>query len=460
MGRLGLSEAEANAWRQKRLDSQSEDVHQEDATSARRTIFRLGVSLAFLAYLDRVCISQAAPDVMRDLHLTKIQMGYIFSAFGFTYAVFELPCGWLCDRIGARKVLTRVVLCWSLLTAATGWAWNFASMFLVRLLFGAGEAGCFPGLAKVFSIWLPSNERAVAEGWKGAMARWGGAVAPTLVVMLYGLIGWRMSFVAFGGVGLLWAAIFLRRYTDNPREHKDVNEEEIRLIEDGRSQRQTRGGKTPWKDFLASRSAWALCVQWGCHYYGFYFYLTWLPTYLQQARGFNVSGSALVAGIPLLTAGAGTLIAGFLLPPFSRTVGTANARRWVGYVSYGGAAVLLFAFTLVRSPIPAILVMSLSSFLAEMSTPASWNAAVDMGGDFAGTLAGAMNSVGQFGGSIAPVAIAYLLAASKNNWAPTFYVSAAVYLLGTICWFLLDPVTLVGAPPELSANARGLKQNA
>ena len=132
-------------------------------TRTRKTIAGLGVSLAFLAYVDRACISQAAPDIMRDLHLTKLQMGYIFSAFGLTYAALELPSGWLCDRIGVRKVLTRVVLCWSLLTAATGWAWSFTSLFNIRLLFGAGEAGCFPGLGKMFSVWVPSDERAIAE---------------------------------------------------------------------------------------------------------------------------------------------------------------------------------------------------------------------------------------------------------------------------------------------------------
>jgi sugar phosphate permease len=189
-------------------------------------------------------------------------------------------------------------------------------------------------------------------------------------------------------------------------------------------------------------------VQWGCHYYGFYFYLTWLPIYLQQVRGFKVAASAVVAGIPLLTAGAGTLIAGFLLPPLSRAMGTASARRWIGYVSYGGAAILLLAFTFVKSPVPAVLLMSVSSFLAEMSTPCSWNAAVDMGGESAGTLAGAMNSVGQLGGSIAPIMTAHILTASKNDWALTFYVSAAVYVIGIVCWLVLDPVTRIGTQPD------------
>jgi MFS transporter, ACS family, glucarate transporter len=417
----------------------------EVLTKVRKRIVRLGVSLAFLAYVDRVCISQAAPDIMRDLHLTKVQMGYIFSAFGFTYAALELPCGWLCDRIGARNVLTRVVLCWSVLTAATGWAWNFLSMFAIRLLFGAGEAGCFPGLAKVFSVWLPNDERAVAEGWKGAMARWGGAVAPSLVVTLYAAIGWRKAFGIFGGVGLIWSAVIYRYYRDNPREHPAVNEEEIRRIEKGQPLGSGGPAVTPWRAFARSRSAWALCLQWFCHYYGFYFYLTWLPIYLQQARGFNVAASAVLAGIPLLFAGAGTLVAGFLLPPLSRGIGTARARRWISYLSHGGAAVLLLAFTFVKNPLPAMLTMSLSCFVAEMSTPVSWNTAVDLGGRSAGTLAGAMNSMGQFGGSIAPVLIGYVLTFSKSGWMLTFYLSAIVYALGTLCWALVDPVTRLDA---------------
>lgn len=140
---------------------------------ARRRVIAFGMTLAFLSYLDRACISQAAPMIARDLHFNAIQMGYIFSAFGLTYAAMEIPSGWLIDRFGPRLVLSRVVICWSFFTAATGFAWNFASMPIARLLFGAGEAGCFPGLAKTFSNWLPADERTRAEGWKASSARWG-----------------------------------------------------------------------------------------------------------------------------------------------------------------------------------------------------------------------------------------------------------------------------------------------
>jgi MFS transporter, ACS family, glucarate transporter len=415
-------------------------------TSTRKTIVRLGISLAFLAFVDRACISQAAPDIMRDLHLTKLQMGYVFSAFGLTYAAIELPSGWLCDRIGARKVLTRVVLCWSVLTAATGLAWSFASLFVIRLLFGAGESGCFPSLAKIFSVWLPADERAAAEGWKAAMARWGGAFAPYLVVSLYALMGWRQTFAIFGSVGLIWSAVFFWFYRDEPRQHLGVNATELALIEKNRSQPSGATSLSPLRAFARSYSAWALCLQWFCHNYGFYFYLTWLPIYLQQARSLNIKTSALLAGMPLLFAGFGTLCGGMVVPKLSRAIGASHARRAVAYMSYGFAAFLLLIFTIIKSPTVAIVVMSLSSFAVEVSTPTTWITAVDLGGGSVGTLTGAMQSLGQLGAGVAPAVIGYVLTVSGNNWTVTFYLSAAVYALGMVFWAIIDPTKPLDRP--------------
>src|SRR6204780_2273575 len=273
----------------------------QQSTDARRKVIAFGMALAFISYLDRACISQAAPMIARDLHFNTIQMGYIFSAFGLTYAAMEIPSGWLIDRYGPRLVLTRVVLCWSLFTAATGFAWNFASMLVARLLFGAGEAGCFPGLAKTFSNWLPPQERARAEGWKACSARRGAGAAPLLVVALYASLGWRVTFILFGAVGFVWAGFF---YFLLPTDRKEGSAVIAR--------------RAPWRIFLRSRSAWALCVQWFCHFYGFYFYVTWLPTYLLQARGVALAHSAVLSGLPLLSAGCGCLFAGYLLPVAAR----------------------------------------------------------------------------------------------------------------------------------------------
>jgi ACS family glucarate transporter-like MFS transporter len=415
-------------------------------TEVRRAIVLSGMSLAFLAFVDRAAISEAAPLMMRDLHMNKAQMGYVFSAFGLTYAAFELPAGWLADRIGVRKVLTRVVLCWSAFTAATGLAWSYSSLVIIRLLFGAGEAGCYPALAKAFSIWLPRNERAHAEGWKTAIGRWGGAVSPLIVIGLYTYMSWRQAFMVLGAVGLLAAAGFFLIYRDNPQQHPRINAAELAIIEEGRAPGAhlfLRGA--PWKLLARSRDFWALCIQWFCHFYGYYFYLTWLPIYLQQARGMSMKKSALFAGLPMLCAGAGTLASGYLLPPLSRRMGAPGARRLIAYLSYAGAAILLLFFTRIKDPVFAMAIMSLSAFLGEFCAPVTWVTAMDLGGDAVGTLTGAMSGLGQLGAGVAPAAIGLILTASGNNWLLTFYVSAAVYAIGGFCWMLIDPVTPIKA---------------
>jgi ACS family glucarate transporter-like MFS transporter len=420
---------------------------ERNPSNVRRAIILSGMSLAFLAFVDRAAISEAAPLMMKDLHMNKVQMGYAFSAFGITYAAFELPAGWLCDRIGVRKVLTRVVLCWSLLTAATGLAWSYVSLLIIRLLFGAGEAGCYPALAKAFSVWLPRNERARAEGWKTAIGRWGGAVSPFIVVSLYAYMGWRQVFMVFGAVGLLAAAVFFLIYRDNPEKHPRVNAEELALIQEGRSPgAHLFLHRAPWKPLVQSGGFWALCIQWFCHFYGYYFYLTWLPIYLQQARGMSMKRSAAFAGLPMLCAGAGTLASGYLLPPLSRRLGVSRARRWLGYGSFAGAAILLLFFTRIEDPVLAVVIMGLSAFIGEFCAPVTWVTAMDLGGNAVGTLTGAMSGVGQLGAGVAPAAIGLILAASGNNWLLTFYVSAAIYTVGGICWAFIDPVAPIEVP--------------
>src|SRR6266436_2075934 len=163
----------------------------EQPTRARYRAVAFGVALAFITYIDRVAISQAAPAISKELGLSTMQMSYVFSAFGLTYALLEIPSGWLCDRIGPRKVLTRIVLWWSFFTAATGWVWNITSLAVTRFLFGAGEAGCFPNLTKTFTTWLPEDERVRATGIMWLSARWGGAFTPLLVAPVIVWVGWR-----------------------------------------------------------------------------------------------------------------------------------------------------------------------------------------------------------------------------------------------------------------------------
>jgi ACS family glucarate transporter-like MFS transporter len=242
----------------------------ERPTSKRYWVIVFAVALAVVTYIDRVCISQAAPAITHDLRLTPSQMGWVFSAFAWAYALFEIPGGWLGDKIGARKVLMRIVIWWSFFTAATGWAWNVVSLVVTRALFGAGEAGCFPNLTKAFTSWLPGDERVRAQGIMWMSARWGGAFTPLLVVWIFQYMSWRAAFGVFGLLGVIWAIFFYRWYRDSPRDHKGVNRAELALLHETHNLASGHGN-VPWRRFLGSRTVWMLWAQYFCLSYGWYF---------------------------------------------------------------------------------------------------------------------------------------------------------------------------------------------
>jgi ACS family glucarate transporter-like MFS transporter len=411
-------------------------------TKGRYVAVAYGMTLSFITFLDRAAIGQAAPLIRRDLGLTAIEMGYVFSAFGLAYALLEIPAGIYCDRKGPRKALTQIVMWWSLFTVATGWAWNFTSLWATRLLFGAGEAGCYPSLARLFRTWLPVRERPVAEGLKAGSARLGAAVAPSLVVFLYTFMSWRSVFLVLGLVGFVWAAAFYWWFRDTPSQHPSVNAAEQAMIPV--AEQDHNHAPAPWQDYIISPSLWMLCLQWFCHFYGFYFYITWLPTYLQEARGVDVTRSAVLAGFPLLMAALGSLAGGWATSSLIRRFDIRRARKMVCYVSYAGAAVLMVLAIRADSVMTAIALMSLSSFSVELSVPASWTTAMDLGGRHVGAVSGAMNTIGQLGGVVAPAVVGFVAQGGRQGWSAALYTAAAVYAIGFLCWLFLDPVTPLG----------------
>ena len=414
-------------------------------TRTRHRVVAWAMLISWITFLDRAAIGQAAPLISRDLRLSSVQMGYVFSAFGLAYALFELPSGWYCDRKGPRQVLTRIVLCWSALTIATGWAWSFASLWITRFLFGIGEAGCYPSLARIFRTWLPIHERPFAEGLKAASARLGAAVAPALVVLLLRFMSWRGVFMVFGSVGFVWAALFYTWYRDDPSHHPAVNEPERRLIPAA----DLDEPRAPWNRILLSPSLWLLSVQWFCHFYAFYFYITWLPTYLQQVRGIDLTRTALLSGLPVLAAALGSLAGGWFLARLIRHTGNiARSRKFAAYVSYGAAALLMIAAIHMATAEMAVYLMSLSSFAAEISGPITWTTSMDLGGPHVGAVSGAMNAIGQLGGAVAPALVGYLAGAGAAGWTWAFYSAVLVYAVAFVCWLCLDPVTPIGRSPQ------------
>ena len=420
-------------------------------TRVRYLVVAFAIALAVVTYVDRVAIGFAAPAISKDLGLDKRQMGAVFAAFGWAYALFEIPGGYLGDRMGPRSVLTRIVLWWSFFTAATGWAWSFLSLCVTRFLFGAGEAGCFPNVTKAFTTWLPKHEQARAQAALWLSARWGGAFTPLLVAVVMGWVGWRHSFEIFGLLGVAWAIAFYTWFRNNPLENRKLNDAERDLVREASANAGSHGD-VPWAKFLASRQVWMICLQYFCLSYGWYFYITWFPTYLSEARGLNVTSVALFSIAPLFMGGIGNPVSVWVANRLAPRIGNmAKTRRIMAYIGFAGASMFLILSTRMNDPLMATLAIGLASFSNDLVMPGAWSACMNVGGTHAGSLSGMMNMTGNIAGAIAPQMIGFILFWTKNNWNLTFYLSAAIYLMGIVCWMFLDPITPLkeDTPPAL-----------
>jgi len=401
------------------------------ASRTRYSVVALAIGLAVLSYVQRVAISQAAGPISHDLHLNKAQMGLVFGAFGLSYALFEIPIGLLGDRIGVRRVLLQIVLGWSIFTALTGAAWNVLSLWIIRFLFGAGEAGCFPILTRMLSVWLPAGERVKAQALLWACARWGGAATPPLVLACIGLFGWRLSFVGFAGLGLVWCAIFWVWYKDNPRQHTSVNDGEKELLEMSRALMTHHAGQKAWLSLLLTPEVIVLCLQYFCLSFVWYFYITWLPTYLREARGQTAGHAAALSVLPLLFGGFGSMLTGLAPARVSR--------RMIAIFGFLSTALLLFAFLRIHSVLVAMLCMGLASLCGDLTMPISWNACVEIGGSYTATVAATMNMLGNLAGFVTPVVGGLILQKTAGNWTPLIYLMIGAAVIAALCWLYLDP---------------------
>jgi MFS transporter, ACS family, glucarate transporter len=413
-------------------------------SGVRSRVLGLTVALAFLTYMDRVCISVTAPAILRDLRLTNVQMGFVFSAFTAAYALFEIPTGWWADRIGSRRVLTRIVLWWSVFTGLTGLATGFRSLFALRALFGAGEAGAWPTVARALSRWFPAQERGTAQGIFFMGAHLGGGLTPLLVAAIAYRIGWRRTFPALSIFGFIWAACWYRWYRDDPREHNAITPAEIAWIGTGRAAIPAAEGHAPiLRTALRTPGVWFLCLMYFTQTYGFNLYVTWMPTYLQHEKHLHGTVLGILAGLPLLLSVPADLLGGLLTDRVSRRLGLRKGRCLVGFFSLAAAGVFLFGGAFASGIISAVLI-ALAAASSNFLLGASWGTCADMAGDHAGTLSAAMNTSGQIGGVLSPIVFAYLTQAHasgvpRGSWAGPLYVTAALYLLGALCWYFVHP---------------------
>jgi ACS family glucarate transporter-like MFS transporter len=405
--------------------------------------------LAIVTYLDRVCISIAAPFIIQDLGLTRVQMSAVFGAFTLAYSLFEVPSGWLGDVIGPRRVLTRIVLWWSAFTMLTGAAQGLRSLVAIRFLFGAGEAGAFPNAVRSFSQWFPSRERGMANGVLFFGSRLGGAITAPIALVLIQRWGWRLSFVVFGAFGLVWAFVWYRSYRDRPSEHPDVDRDELAWIQQSstpnaqlptaqQAQEAQTPEPTPWRQLLASPNLYAICAMYFTFGYGLYFYFTWLPTYLIQELRFSLPAFGFFASLPFLLAGAANLAGGWCTDTLARTRGLRTARVTLGFTSFSTCAVLILASILVPTPVAKAVLLALALASADFALSACWAVCLDVAPNHAGVVTGFMNTFGNLGGLVGPIVVG-LMVDRLGSWTLPLYVTAGMYFVGALTWLAIDP---------------------
>jgi MFS family permease len=403
---------------------------------------RIAVLIALasgITYLDRVCLSTAAPAIMAALRLSNMQMGYVFSVFSVSYGLFEVPMGWLSDRLGQRKILTRIVAFWSVFTALTGVLWGYWWLLAMRLAFGAAEAGAFPALARAISNWFRVTDRGRAIGvmWMGA--RIGGALAPPLATLLMAWFGWRIPFTIFALIGVVWCALFWRWYRDDPAQHPAAAPADLAYAREIVKPPPASASHAPWKRMFLSSNLWALFWMYFATSYGFWFLLTWLPTYLIRQHGVPPQKAGLYAALPLGVGSMSCLLGGSLSDILVRRLGSLRwGRAIVGLAGYLICGAGFAGAGLMRTPLAAILCLMLAEVGLDITTPVAWATCLEIGGSFGATTGAFMNVSSSISAFISPLAAAWVYTRFKSFDA--MLISAgAVYVIAALLWLKIDP---------------------
>ncbi|MBI1833080.1 MAG: MFS transporter [Planctomycetes bacterium] len=467
---------------------------EEKPTNVRYGVLGFACVLSMITYLDRVCFGTVMPFIEREFKLSESDKGWLFTAFAFAYAAFEVPTGWLGDKYGARNTLIRIVLWWSVFTALTGAIFPtepvfvaFGLMLTVRFLFGIGEAGAYPNIARAFHNWFPFEERGFAKGAVWMAGRFAGGITAFVVYALMyetateqqyeiNLGGftfevlthevqshWRHIFYLFGAVGVIWCVFWWLWYRDNPAEKAGVNAAEVALIHGGEPP-HTDQLVVPWGKLLTSTNLWFLCIMYFCAAYGWYLNITYFPGYLKDVLKIEPGPekwtwqfweAGLMVGLPLLIGSVSCLIGGYLTDVFIRQTGNRKwGRRLFGVIGHGLCACCYFiSIFYMTSPWTWVLLIAFAAFWNDLTMGAAWASCLDIGKRYSGIVAGCMNTVGNLGGALAGVLTGKILdwhtaglvkdtpayiSAKDEGWTVNIILWGSAYCLAVFCWFWFD----------------------
>ncbi len=395
--------------------------------------------ITLLLYIDRVCISSAKDSISSDLNLTDIQMGWVLSAFALGYALFQVPGGSLGDKYGVRKVMTSIMVLWSIFTALTGVAWNYISMLFFRFIFGAGEAGAFPNISRAAFSWVPTKERGVFQGINFSGSRLGAAFALPLVAYLIDEWGWRDIFYFFGVIGILFAISFFTFFRNRPEEHSGLSEKEKEFIVKNRQQEvEVKGGNLPLKTILSSKNVILAMIQYIGSNFIFFFMLTWLFPYIKAKYELSLVSTGFYAMLPLLAGAVGNWVSGFMVDSIYRKGQWKKSRQLPATIGFILVVIGVLSSLYMDTALGAVLCLSVAIFGADMTLSPSWSFCMDIGEENSGKVSGMMNMAGNLGAFTTALAFPYLQEWTGSN-EPFFYVAAVLGVISILCWSFMNP---------------------
>ena len=393
--------------------------------------------LSMITFLDRIALSSASGSIMSDLHLSTVQWGWILGMFTLSYGLFEVPTGWLGDKIGGKKVLIRVVIWWSFFTVLTGFSTGFIMFFLVRTLFGMGEAGAYPNTSIILSKYFPVIERGRAQAIIWGASRIGAALTPFVVLPLQQRYSWHIPFYILGAAGIIWALFWLFWHKEEPTEVKDIDPKELEYILANRDLPIVleENKKSYWSIF-ESRNIWYLLAMYICYAIGAYFFQSWFHTYLAKGRLIPKDQLIWASSIPYLLAGLGCLSGGWLSDKAVLKYGKKWGRRIVPMIGLFVSGLCMIGASLVADNTIAIIALGIGMAFMDVTAPVAWAVAMDLGGLKSGSVSGSMNAAGLTAAYLSTVIFGYL-ATAYGYYLPVLLIGVIV-LLGAFVWLKID----------------------
>ena len=453
-------------------------------TNVRYFVLGLLCLLAMITYMDRAANGSARKAIMADLNAagetyTDDDFFIVLMAFQLAYALFEVPSGWLGDTVGPRSTLLRVVLWWSAFVALTGFTGmtlpggiyiGFMSLVFIQFLFGVGEAGAFPNIAKALYNWFPPGDRGFAKSAIWSSARWMGGLTPLVWVLLTadGFAGmhWREAMWLFAAAAAGWCVVFFFVFRNKPADHPKVNAAELAMIDAGRPATVGRV-HVPLGKIIRSRNLWAVCLMYMVTNFCWYFLMYNHPPMMQaEYKDWAATNGgkvllALLSGAPLFVGSFGCLLGGLLSDRYIRRTGDRKwGRRLFGMIGYGGAGLCYLAAAGVKWSDPTNLwgfagLVVLMGFCNDLIMAPAWAVCQDIGQKYSATVAGFMNMAGNLVGSLAGI---FFTGQMMKRFGPTdgtvycFLGFAAMYAVGVVIWLFIDATKPVDPDDQATAG--------